>query len=263
MALKKDEPGDEATIVQRWETGLTWMAHPDTEMRRASHALAVDSAERSSAGREGRRPSGSRTEPGDSRTQSGDDDVWLVDPLDAAGLDEELATLGTVAGVVVLTNSHGRHADALAERHDVAIHVPACFDDPASDFDAPVETFDEELADTGFELVWEKDGSGWKEGALYHPDRGTLVVPDALMTCLFTGRDDRLEVFPLFRWSPPRQELGALDVDRVLVGHGEPMFDDAQDALNAALGVPRREVPTAVARSVPTFARIAYTNLRG
>lgn len=251
MTLKSHGPGDEATVVHRWENGLTWMAHPDEEMQRASHALVVD-------GSDERRSSGNRAASGD--------DVWLVDPLDAAGLDEELAALGTVAGVVVLTNSHGRHADRLAVRHDVAIHVPACFDldaHPVSGFDAPVERFDDELGDTGFDLVWEKDGHGWKECALYHPDRRTLVVPDALMTALFTREGGRLEVFPLFRWSPPRQELGALAVDRILVGHGEPIVDDAQAALNEALAGSRRGAASAMARAVPTFARIAYKAVHG
>lgn len=233
MTLRHDESGEEVTVVRRWEDGLTWMAYPDEGMHRASQALVVD------------------------------EEIWLVDPLDAEGLDEELAALGTVAGVAVLTNSHGRHADRLAGRHDVSVHVPGCFDDPANDFDAPIETFEDELGDTGFELVWQKDCSGWKESALYHPDRRTLVVPDALMTCLFAREMGRLEVFPLFQWSPPRQELGSLDVDRVLVGHGEPVFDDAQAALNDALTVSRRGVPSTIARSVPTFVRIAYTNLRG
>lgn len=232
MALLHHEPGDEVTVVRRWDGGLTWMAHPDEAMRRASHALVVDG------------------------------DVWLVDPLDAAGVDEELASLGTVAGVVVLTNSHRRDADRFADRHDVAVHVPACFGDATDRFDAPVEPFADELADTGFELVWEKDGAGWKEGALYHRGRGTLVVADVLMTALFTSEEGRLELFPLFRWSPPRSSLEALDVERVLVGHGEPVFEDAWRALESALGVPRRLVPFAVARSVPTFARIAYANVR-
>lgn len=236
MPLKCDGAGDDVTVVHRWDDGLTWMAHPDERMRRASHALV-----------------------------SGDD-VWLVDPLDAEGLDRELAALGEVAGVVVLTNSHGRHADRLAERHDVAIHVPGCFHEdahPIHDVDAPVETFDEELADTGFELVWEKDGSGWKEGVLYHPDQRTLVVPDVLMTALFASEDGRLKVFPFFQWSPPRRELGSLDVERVLVGHGDPVVEDAQTALDSALAVPRREMAPAIARAIPTFARIAYHEVRG
>lgn len=230
MPLKSPGPGEEPTVVNRWEGGMTWMAHPDEDMQRASHALTID------------------------------EEIWLVDPLDARGLDDELDQLGTVAGVVVLTNSHGRHADRLAERHDVSVHVPACFGDAASSFEAPVVTFDDELADTGFRLVWEKDGKGWKEGALYHPDRGTLVVPDALGTGLFA--DGNLEVFPLFQWSPPRTALGDLNVQRVLVGHGEPVTQNASSALEAALSTTRAGAASSVVRAVPTFARIAYGEVR-
>lgn len=236
MTLKYDGPGADVTVVRRWDGGLTWMAHPDEGMRRASHALVVDDA------------------------------VWLVDPLDAAGLDEELAALGTVAGVVVLTNSHGRHAERLADRHDVTIHVPSCFEmdsHPVSGFDVPVDWFEDELADTGFELVWEKAGSGWQEGALYHPDRRTLVVPDTLMTALFTGRDGRLEVMPFFRFSPPRADLGDLTVERILVGHGEPVFEDARTALDAALAGENRSTVGAIVTSLPTFARQVYSEVRG
>lgn len=233
--LKSNDPGDDTTVVGHWEDGFTWMAHPETTMRRASHALAIDG------------------------------DVWLIDPLDAEGLDSALDDLGGVAGVVVLTNSHGRHADRLATRHDIAIHVPGCFDPeahPVNGFEAPVEFIVDELADTGFELVWEKDGRGWKEGALYHPDRRTLVVPDALMTALFTGREGRLEVLPFFRFSPPREALGGLPVERVLVGHGKPVLENAQDALAKALDGAGGRAPTAIARSLPTLARQMYAELR-
>lgn len=236
MPLKFDGPGDEVTILRRWDHGLTWMAHPDEQMRRASHALVVD------------------------------DEVWLVDPLDAAGLDEELATLGQVAGVAVLTNSHGRHAERLATRHDVGIHAPACFDEdshPLRGFSVPVTLFEDELETTGFEVVWEKAGSSWQEAALYHPERRTLVVPDTLMTALFTGEEGRLEVLPFFRFSPPRAELGELDVERILVGHGEPVFEDAQSALEEALDGANRSTARAIVRSLPTFARQMYSEVRG
>lgn len=235
MPLKYNRPGDEVTVVRRWDNGLTWMAHPDEQMQRASQALVVDG------------------------------DVWLVDPLDAAGLDDELATLGSVAGVVVLTNSHGRHADRLADRYDVPVHVPACFDEdghPVSGFEAQVKTLRDELGDTGFELVWEKTGPGWREGALYHPDRGTLVIADTLMTAFFTGVDGRLELMPFFRVSPPRADLGELPVERVLVGHGEPVFEHAQTALEHALAGAHRGTLGAIARSLPTFARQTYSELR-
>lgn len=235
MPLKHHGPGDEPTVVERWEGGLTWMAHPTEDMQRASHALVAP------------------------------DGVWLVDPLDAAGLDEELDPLGPVAGVVVLTNSHGRHADRFARRHDVAVHVPVCFDEdahPVVGFDAPIERFEDELGSSGFTLAWQKNGRGWQEGALYHPDRRTLVVPDTLMTSLFVGRTGRLEVFPLFRLSPPASAFAGLAVDRVLVGHGEPVTDGAQPALEAALDGAHRSTPAAIARAIPTFARIAYREAR-
>lgn len=238
MKVRNDDPGDEVGVVHRWETGLTWLPHPDTQMERASHALVEDG------------------------------DVWLVDPLDAAGLDEELDALGTVAGVVVLADTHARHAERLAERHDVAIHVPACLPEdshPVSGFDTPVEVFDETLADTDFELVWEKVRSWWQEGALYHPDRGTLVIPDTLMTGHFTLQDGRLEVLPWFRFSPPTV-LGELAVERVLVGHGEPITDNAQSALEEALSGVHASTVEAILRNLPTMARMlpnyVYLELR-
>lgn len=233
MALKHPGPGGDPAIVHRWDHGLTWIAHPTEQMQRASHALAVE------------------------------DDVWLIDPLDARGLDGILDELGEVAGVVVLTNSHGRDADTLADRYDVAIHTPACFDDARAEFAAPVVPITDELAATGFDLVWEKDAAGWKEGALYHADRETLVVADTLMTSLFTDETGRLELFPFFRLSPPRDGLGGLAVDRVLVGHGEPVVADAEAKLDAALADARRGAPSAIARALPTFGRIAYHEIRG
>lgn len=237
MALKHDTHATDCTVVHQWAGGLTWMAHPNEEMQRASHAL-VDGTE-----------------------------VWLVDPLDATGLDETLDELGTVTGIVVLTNSHGRDADRLATRYDVPIYVPQCFDrdaHPITGFTAPVERFDDALADTGYTLVWQKDGRGWKEGALYHSDHQTLVIPDTLVTTLFTKTEGRLEVLPFFRLSPPRDALGDLAVERVLIGHGEPVVDDAQARLDTALaGARKGAIRAIIGRGVPTFARIAYGEIRG
>lgn len=232
MPLKDDEPGEQVTVVGRWEGGLTWMTHPEAKFRRASHAIVVD------------------------------EDVWLVDPLDANGLDEELARLGTVAGVVVLSNQHERHADRLAERHSVSIHIPGWFDDPTTGFDARVEPFADELDDTGFELVANIDRF-WQEGVLYHPERKTLVVGDALMTALFVGEEGRLELFFPLRRSPPRWELSSLDVDRVLVGHGVPVIDKADVALEKALAMEHRGTVSAYIRNVPTVSRIVFNILRG
>src|SRR6056297_3072434 len=94
----------------RHDDVLEWLAHPEEGGRRASHAIR------------------------------GDDGVWIVDPLDAAGLDEELDRLGEVAGVAVLANYHARDAGEIAARHDLPVHVPSRFQRVAERIDAaPVE----------------------------------------------------------------------------------------------------------------------------
>lgn len=211
MPLKNDDPGEQVNVVERWEDGLTWMAHPDAQMQRASHAPTVEG------------------------------DVWLFDPLDANGLDGELASLGTVAGVVLLSSRHGRHADRLARRHGVSIHVPDWFDIQTSDFDVPVETFSDELDETDFEVLWRVD-SAVQEVALFHPERQTLLVGDSLMTNpLLCGEEGRLELaLPLLRLRPPEVDLKSLSVERVLVSHGKPVFGDAQGALEQGLAMEHR-----------------------
>lgn len=175
MPFRITTPADEVTIIKRWDHGLTWMAHPEAQMKRTSHALVVDT------------------------------DVWLVDPLDGGMLDDELAELGAIAGVVVLGSEHHRHADRLAARHGVAIHLPAWFEESAKEYDADVIEFTEELADTGFEAIKLKEGF-WQEAGLYHPDRRTLAVSDTFMTDLFTAQAGRVELFPQLESIPPMRQ---------------------------------------------------------
>lgn len=230
MPFRITTPGDEVTIVKRWADGFTWMAHPEAQMQRASHALV------------------------------GDDDVWLVDPLDAGDLDEELAELGTVAGVVLLGSEHHRHADRLAARHDVPIHLPRWFEDDAKDFDAEIVEFVDALADTGFEAIKLKEGF-WQEAGLYHPSRRTLAVSDTFMTALFTGQIGRVELFPPARLAPPRHALDGLPVDRLLVGHGKPVFEDTQERIEDALAMTHRSTTGAFIRNIPILAKIIRTQL--
>ncbi len=230
MPFRITTPAEEVTVIKRWEHGITWMAHPEAQMQRASHALIVN------------------------------DDVWLVDPLDAQDLDDELAELGTVAGVVVLGSEHHRHADRLAARHDVSIHLPAWFEEKAKDFDAPVIEFTDKLADTGFTVLNLKDGF-WQEAGLYHPERRTLAVSDTFMTALFAAQKGRVELFPPARLAPPREVLDGLAVDRLLVGHGEPVFENAEERIQQALDMEYRSTLGTFLRSAPIVAKIIRTQL--
>jgi hypothetical protein len=222
MPMKGSGPAADFREIDRSDSGVGWIAHPEETMERASHALVVD------------------------------DDVWLVDPVDAEGLDDLLADLGTVAGVVVLLDRHERDAARLARRHGVSVHLPAWMDDLASGIDAPIEPCRTELADTGYRTRRILDTPFWKEAALYDGE-GTLVVPEAVGTAsYFTTDEERLGVHPMLRAFPPRR-LRGLASDRVLCGHGAGVSSDANEALNGALRGARRRAPRLYARTAREF----------
>lgn len=216
--------------VAEGDDWATWIGSPGEGMARASHALAAGEA-------------------------LGDDEgCWLVDPLDADGLPAWLEELGGVAGVVVLLDRHTRDADVLASRYDVPVHVPEELSDLAEELDAPVETFDRELPETGYRRVPVVQRRFWTEAALYHPDRRTLVVPEAVGTpWYFRTSEERLGVHPALRLFPPRGALGDLRPDRILCGHGEPVVDDAAAALDDALTGARRRTPRLYAKTLRGF----------
>ncbi|MGQ4555293.1 hypothetical protein [Halobellus sp. GM3] len=223
MPMKVAEPG-EYREIDRWERGVGWIARPEEEMQRASHALVGD-----------------------------DGGVWVVDPVDAPGIDDLLTEFGDVAGVVVGLDRHKRDAAALATRHGVSVHVPRWMSGVAEELDAPVERYERELGSSGFEAFAVRDSRvpPWQEVGLYHREDGTLVVPEAVGTVsYFLAPGERLGVHPMLRPFPPRRELGGFAPERVLVGHGEGVMSDAATALRGALGTARRNLPGAYGRAL-------------
>ena len=218
MPIKGGSPNLRA--VDRWDDGVGWIAYPDEGMRRASHALSVDG------------------------------EAWVLDPVDAAGVDELIADVGPVAGVVTCLDRHLRDAATVARRHDVAVHVPAWFD--GVDVDAPVERFDRSLA--GMEAIRVRDTGAppWQEVALLAGD--TLYVPEALGTVPYDcAPDERLGVHPMLRPVPPRDAFGGLTPTHLRVGHGAGIRDDAGEALRTALRDARRTLPRAYLNAVRSF----------
>lgn len=200
----------------------TWQAYPEESMARASHAIR------------------------------GDDGWWLVDPVDADDLDDWLDDRGEVAGVVLLLDRHVRDAEAVAERHGVDVHAPdVVARGVADDLDGPVERVGARLGDTGFEPRTVVDRRVWRESALVGPDGDVLVVPEAVGTAaLFRTGDERVGVHPALRPRPPRRSLGDLAPEHLLVGHGEPVTDDAAGALSEALAGARRRMPRLYAEAL-------------
>ena len=221
MSFKETGGATDLREIDRYDHGVGWIAYPNERMQRASHALEVDGK------------------------------VWVVDPVDAEGLDHLLDDLGEVAGVVILLDRHKRDAAAVARRHDVAVHVPSFMaGDVADDLDAPVERFHRELDKTGFGAHTLVDNFAWKEAALYNDETGVLVVPESVGTGdYFLAGEERLGVHPMLRLKPPRK-LSRFDPERILVGHGEGIHEDATGALETAIAGSRRRTPEMVLKTI-------------
>ena len=216
MGMKGSGEAD-LTEMDRFEGGVGWLAYPGETMERASHAVESD----------GR--------------------LWVIDPVDAKGVDDLLAE-SEVGGVVVLLDRHTRDSAAVARRHDVPVYVPSWMSGVESDIDAPVVRFSDGVGEFALEKV--VDNPFWQEAALF--DGETLVVPEALGTVsYFCAPGERLGVHPMLRAVPPTA-LADYDADRLLVGHGEGLFEDVRPAIGDAVGGSRR-------RMVPLY----LDNLKG
>ncbi len=189
--------------VDEFHAGFGWIA--DEFMERCSHALVAD----------GR--------------------VWVIDGLEADGIDERIRAAGTPAGVIQLLDRHGRQCVALANRLGVPHHV------------VPQEPFGP------FEFLTIRMSRGWREVALWWPAERVLVCADALGTArYFRAGRERLAVHPLLRLRPPRLPV---QPEVILCGHGPGVFTDAGAALREALSTSRRRIPRQIATAARAWAR--------
>lgn len=210
MTLRDDGSMTEPEIVDRFDDGFGWIAHPGETMQRASHAIDFG------------------------------DGVWIVDPVDAVGIDEQIGALGDVKGVVVLLDRHERDATAFANRFDVPVYRPPFVD---RTFDAPVEILTETLPGEHVEVIQTLNWPRWREAALY--DGETLVTADVLgNAAYFTVGPERIGVHPMVRIAPPTALVG-LNPNRILVGHGPGIRENATRALDRSLAGARRRLPRA------------------
>lgn len=190
------------------DAGFSWIADTTETLQRTSHALTIDDA------------------------------VWLVDPVDTPGLRDRLAAV-PVAGVVLLLDRHKRDSAAVARRHDVPVSLPPALADVATDLDVETQTLASELTPYHAEPLI--SNPAWTE--VFLTDGTTLVVPEAVGTAgHFRTADVALGVHPMLRAIPPTS-LDSLQPDRILVGHGPPVTENATAALSAALSGARRRAP--------------------
>ncbi|WP_254821090.1 hypothetical protein [Haloglomus halophilum] len=219
----------------RWAGGVEWLVHPEETMERASTALATDEG------------------------------VYLVDPLDAPGVDDLLAEFGEVAGVVLLSNHHTRDAGLFARRHDVPVYVGADVPDGAvPDLAVPIErvAVGERLGDYEFIEVATGTalGAPWYEYALWNGE--TLRVGECVGTADYMRvGDEPLGVMTMRRRHPPTA-LRGLEPERVCSGHGRGLDENAAAALEAAIANAEDDFAKALLQNGLDQARTVLAALR-
>jgi hypothetical protein len=168
----------------------------------------------------------------------------LVDPVDSPELEEHLAALPAVTGIITLLDRHQRDAAELAGRLGVPRLIPRA------------------LGGAGVELpgVEERtvlESRRWREALLWVPDRRLLLCAEVFGTAGFdlARGNDRLGMHPVARLRPPRAPFAGVAPDAIWVGHGPPLRDGAAQALDHALRTARRELPLNWARVVPEAFR--------
>ncbi len=152
--------------------------------------------------------------------------VWLVDPLDLPELDA-VEELGRPAGVLQLLDRHNRDCAEIAARLDV-----------------PHLNLPDAVPDSPFEAIPVLRVPGWKETALWWPQREALIVAEALAgNPMHTGGEQAVGIHFLLRAWPP----GALRGYRprhLLLGHGHALHGpDAAAGVETAYARSRRDLP--------------------
>lgn len=204
--MTDEEPSERPVLkeVTEWSGGITWIAYPDEDAQRASHALLTDAG------------------------------VWIVDPVDADGLDERLAERGEVTGVVVIQDRHTRDATDVARRHDVPVSVPDWMELTRDKLETTAESLDSKLPGTNYTIHRLIETDEWEEAVLINETTNTMVVPEALGTLpSFQVNENELGVHPAL--DDPPQRLMDWSPDRILVGHGTSVHTEATAKLRDAI----------------------------
>ena len=218
--------------IDEWERGFGWFAHPDEEGLRASHAVLFDEG------------------------------VWIVDPLDAPGIDEAFAELGEVVGVTICSSMHTRDAAIFAKRYDVPVCIPEGMGRISDRLDVQVSRYQDEFPASGVMVIRRNPFPGFDEANLYHEPTRTLYIGDSLGTTPWhtVGRET-IGAQAILRLFPPK---GFLDIapERIFCGHGLGIDTDSATVLEDTVMVGRKRAPRAFVSNLSPAIRAAIASLR-
>lgn len=233
MPMYRRGPATTPRLVDEFDAGFGWLAHADEGGLRASHAIR------------------------------GDNGVWILDPVDADGIDPLIDELGSVDGVAVCSSWHARDADTVANRFDVPVAVPTWMSRVRDRIDAPVLDYEEMFPDAAFEMYPRRALPRFEESILFHQPSASLYVADSLGTTPHHALSHERLAPPLFYRLLPPTMLYDLEPRRILVGHGLGIHEDATAALEVALATSRRRFPRALLHQLPRTVRNGIAAMRG
>lgn len=167
-----------------------------------------------------------------------DGKVWFIDPIEVDDIVDRGAALGEPAGVLQLLDRHDRDCAAVAERLGIEdLRVP------------------DEVPGSPFEAIKALRVPGWKETALWWPERRLLVVAEIVGTHPITtaGTGD-VGVHPMLRLLPPKSIRG-FGAEHLLTGHGPPLHADAEAAIEHAYSRSIRDIPRAAVNLIRSGRR--------
>ena len=186
------------SVTYERDWGLGWIAAEPAFMQRASHALA----------HEGR--------------------VWLVDPVDGEGLEDRLARLGEVRGVLQLLDV----TRATAPRWPAATACRCCRPRSTA-FPGPPSR----------RSPWWAAGAGARRPSGW-PARRALVVAEALGTAPYFPARGREPQHRMHAQRLAPRALAGFGPEHLLVGHGPPLHGpDVAERVRRAIARSRREIP--------------------
>jgi hypothetical protein len=168
------------------------------------------------------------------------DRVWLVDPVDVPEAIDRAVALGAPAGVLQLLDRHKRDCATVAARLDVPhLRLPAT------------------VPGSPFSVVPVIDVPGWRELALWWPERRVLVVAELIGTTSVHALDGGpAGMHPMLRLAAPGA-LRGYEPEHLLVGHGRGVHGPAAaEALARAYAGARKDLPRLLGR-LPAMARAA------
>ena len=173
------------------------------------------------------------------------DGVWLVDPVDVPEAIDRAVALGPPAGVLQLLDRHNRDCADIAARLGV-----------------PHLRLPDAIPGSPFTVVPVLDVPGWREVALWWPERRALVVAELIGTThIHTLGRGAAGVHPMLRLAAPGA-LRGYEPEHLLVGHGPGIHGAAApEALSGAYSRARTDLPRLVGR-VPTMAKAALAARR-